>query len=96
MSMNLRRNSRYGARGLERRDAPMDSYLNWLDRSRAVVDEYRRWTMASESERSLAFERYLVALDLEELAACAYRSSVEPPQRRGGAPAPKVGRTPAR
>jgi hypothetical protein len=95
MSMNLWRNPREGARSLERLDTLMDSYLNWRDQSRAVADEYLRWTLAPRSERSIAFERYLAALDLEEFAACGYRRFVEHPQARGGAPVPEVARAPA-
>lgn len=94
--MNLRRYPREGARSLERLDKLMDSYLNWRDRSRAVADAYRMWTMAPGSEASVAFERYLAALDLEELAACGYRRLIEHPQALEGAPAPKVSRAPAR
>jgi hypothetical protein len=96
MSMNLRRYPRESARSLERLDTLRYSYLNWRDQSRAVADAYRRWTTAPGSERSLAFERYLAALDLEELAACRYRRLVEHPQTRGGATAHKVSRAPAR
>jgi hypothetical protein len=88
--MNLRRHPRDGARSLERLDTQMDSYLHWRDQARAVSDAYRRWTMSPGHESSVAFERYLAALDLEEFAACRYRRLIEYPQAHGGASSPKV------
>ena len=75
--MKLKRSRRRGAGRLELLDAMMDSYLNWRAESRAAAESYRTWRFAADSERGVAFDRYVAALDREEDAAGGYRRVVE-------------------
>jgi len=75
--MNLKRPTRYRQRRLELLDMLEDSYVQWRDESRAVAESYRTWHSAAGSERDVAFDRYVAALDREEHAACGYRRVVE-------------------
>jgi hypothetical protein len=64
-------------RRLELLDSLMDSYVRWRDESRAVAQSYRTWRSAGRSDRDVAFDQYLAALDREERAASGYRRLVE-------------------
>jgi hypothetical protein len=75
--MNLKRSPHRAAAPLEHLDAVMNGYINWRDKSRAVAESYRSWSSAEDSERDLAFDRYVAALDREESAACGYRRVLE-------------------
>jgi hypothetical protein len=75
--MNLKRPPRYGKSRLELLDTLMDGYVQWRDESRAVAESYRTWHSAASSERDVAFDRHVAALDREEHAACGYRRVVE-------------------
>lgn len=75
--MKLKRPRRRTAARLELLDAMMDSYVNWRTESRAVAESYRRWRFADGGDRSVAFDRYVAALNREEDAACGYRRVVE-------------------
>jgi hypothetical protein len=76
--MKLKRSTRQTVTRIDALDAQMDSYLRWRAQSRRVVESYRTWERASESERELAFTRYLAALDREEFAARDYRRTLGP------------------
>jgi hypothetical protein len=58
-------------------DTVMDSYVHWRQESRTVRESYRQWQTAGRGERSVAFDRYVTALDREEHAARGYRHVVE-------------------
>ncbi len=75
--MNLKRSPSSRTIRLEFLDAQIDSYVNWRDESRAVAESYRNWNLAAGSERDVAFEQYVAALDREEHAAHGYRRVVE-------------------
>jgi hypothetical protein len=75
--MNLKRSPHRGTGRLELLDATLESYMNWRDKSRAVAESYRSWSVAVGSERDVAFDRYVAALDREEHAACGYRRLLE-------------------
>jgi hypothetical protein len=75
--MKLKRSHRKGAGGLELLDATMDSYMHWRRESREVADSYRNWRFAATTDREIAFDRYVAALDREERAACGYRRVLE-------------------
>lgn len=76
--MKLKRSTQQRITRIDALDAQMNSYMRWRAQSRRVVESYRIWDRASESERELAFTRYLTALDREELAAREYRRTLEP------------------
>jgi hypothetical protein len=75
--MKLRRPIRRVDRRLELLDAQMESYVNWRTETRFVAESYRKWRSARGYERAVAFERYVAALDREELAAGDYRRATE-------------------
>ena len=75
--MKLKKASHHAAIRLELLDAEMDSYMSWRAESRSVAESYRRWGCSVGSQQTAAFERYVVALDQEELAAGEYRRAVE-------------------
>ncbi len=75
--MKLKRSHHKGSGRLELLDATMDSYVHWRRESRAVAESYRNWSFAAGSERRVAFDRYVAALDREERAACGHRRVVE-------------------
>ena len=52
--MKLKRSTRQTVTRIDALDAQMDSYLRWRAQSRRVVESYRTWERASESERELA------------------------------------------
>jgi hypothetical protein len=81
--MNLKRSRPRPASRLDLLDTLMDSYVNWRDKSRAVDESYRRWTVSTGGERGVAFDQYLAALDREEHAACGYEHAVEQGRPRG-------------
>jgi hypothetical protein len=45
------------------------SYVAWRESCEAVDTTYRSWRACDASQRGLAFESYLAALDREEIAA---------------------------
>jgi hypothetical protein len=57
--------------------AQLESYVNWRAQTRSVAESYRAWRRAESDERQSAFARYVAALDREELAAGAYRRTLE-------------------
>jgi hypothetical protein len=57
--------------------AQLESYVNWRAQSRLVAESYQAWRGAETDERQSAFARYVAALDREELAAGAYRRTLE-------------------
>jgi hypothetical protein len=75
--MKLKKGSQHATIRLELLDAEMESYVNWRAESRSVAESYRRWGCSVGGHRRAAFERYVVALDQEELAAAEYRRAVE-------------------
>lgn len=75
--MNLKRSRRRPAPRLDLLDTLMDSYVDWRDKSRAVDESYRAWTVSTGGERAAAFDEYLAALGQEEHAACGYKHVVE-------------------
>jgi hypothetical protein len=78
--MNLKRPPRYRKTRLDLLDTLMDSYVRWRDESRAVAESYRNWHSGG-SDRDVAFDRYVAALDREEDAAGGYRRVVEQPHQ---------------
>ena len=62
------------------------TYTTWRNASDVAADRYRAWTAAPLSERRLAYEAYVAALDWEEHAARAYQDLVEEGSRAAGAP----------
>ncbi len=81
--MNLKRSRPRPASRLDLLDTVMDSYVNWRNKSRAVDESYRRWTVATGGERGVAFDQYLAALDREEHAAHGYEHAAEHARPRG-------------
>lgn len=75
--MTLRRPTRRVDRRLELLDAQLESYMNWRTETRFVAESYRKWRRAPTYQRAVAFERYVAALDREELAAGDYRRATE-------------------
>ena len=58
-------------------DVAIDSYINWREQSRAVVEAYEMWAKAPGAQRPLAFFGYQAALDQEELATSNYASALQ-------------------
>ena len=75
--MRLRRPTHREDRRLELLDAQLESYVNWRAETRFVAESYRKWRSAPNYQRGVAFERYVAALDREELAAGDYRRTTE-------------------
>jgi hypothetical protein len=75
--MKLKRAHRQSVRRLKSLDALMDSYLSWLEHSRAVDESYRRWADSTAGDRTVAYDEYLTALDREEHAAHGYEHTLE-------------------
>jgi hypothetical protein len=53
-----------------------DRYANWRAQCAALRKAYEAWSRGPASERSLAFEAYGAALDLEQQASLLYEQSV--------------------
>jgi hypothetical protein len=62
-------------------DAIMDRYVEWREACSGVEMLYRRWIDATSSDSSLAYARYVAALEHEERAAAAYAEVVHAAQR---------------
>jgi hypothetical protein len=62
---------------LELLDAQLESYANWRAESLTVAESYHDWRQAADGQRTVAFARYVAALDREELAAVDYRRATE-------------------
>ena len=75
--MRLRRPIHAADPRLDLLDAQLESYMNWRCETRFVAESYRRWRFAPSYQRAVAFERYVAALDREELAAGDYRRTTE-------------------
>jgi hypothetical protein len=75
--MNLRRIRSDTAHSDDVLGAQMESYLQWRAQSWMVAESYRSWRGAEIRERQFAFDRYVAALDREELAAGDYRRALE-------------------
>jgi len=58
-------------------DAVMDGYVDWREESAAVELAYSRWAQAAASDREVAFDVYLAAVDREESAAGEYQRLIE-------------------
>lgn len=58
-------------------DTVLSHYLDWRQASAAVESAYGTWTRVGPDDRAAAFSDYCDALDLEERAAEAYRSSID-------------------
>jgi hypothetical protein len=63
-------------------DTAIESYMDWREQSRAVVEAYESWINAPSSQRRLAFAAYQATLDQEELAASHYASAIKAVQLR--------------
>jgi hypothetical protein len=50
-------------------DEFLESYVSWRESCEAVTTTYRWWETCEATQRGLAFESYLAALDREEIAA---------------------------
>ena len=75
--MKLRTSSRRTTHRLDLLDAQLESYVNWRAESRSVAESYRKWRHATDTQRRIAFDRYVAALDREEVAAGDYRRATE-------------------
>ncbi len=58
-------------------DAVLSHYLDWRQASAEVDSAYITWTRGGPADRTAAFWDYCDALDREERAAEAYRSSID-------------------
>ncbi len=58
-------------------DVVLSRYLDWREASAAVDAAYSTWTRVGPEDRAAAFSDYRDALDREEHAAEAYRSSID-------------------
>ena len=57
-------------------DRLIDAYVDWHEACLLVGDRYRSWTRAAGLDPTLAYARYVAALDHEERAAEAYSELV--------------------
>jgi hypothetical protein len=77
---------RFDGRARALADAAMERYVEWREACSGVELLYRRWRDAAPADSSLAYTRYVAALDHEERAATAYAEVVRHAQRFSGAP----------
>jgi hypothetical protein len=57
-------------------DEMMEAYVDWHEACLVASDAYRSWSSATGLDASVAFGRYVTALDREELAAAIYAGLV--------------------
>ena len=65
-------------------DRLIDAYVDWHEACLRVGDRYRSWTRAGGLDATLAYRRYVAALDHEERAANAYSELVSQAAKRVG------------
>jgi hypothetical protein len=53
-------------------DAMIDSYVDWREECRALVEAYELWESGSSGDREIAFAAYRAALDREQQASLVY------------------------
>ena len=57
-------------------DRLIDAYVSWREACLQVSDAYRSWATETGIGATVAFGRYMTALDREEIAAEVYASLV--------------------
>jgi hypothetical protein len=63
-------------------DKMIDGYVSWRESCALVTDAYEAWASRAWQRDTLAFERYMAALDHEEQAAERYAKLVRRVERR--------------
>ena len=58
-------------------DDLVDRYVGWREACALVAETYESWRLAAREDQSLAFRRYVAALNGEEEAAGVYQQTVE-------------------
>jgi len=58
-------------------DMTLDSYILWREECNSVQQTYEDWVRSAGSDREVAFNSYMAALDWEELAANAYAERIK-------------------